>query len=792
VLSKLSKQYFTFIRGLITEASPLTFPEGASLDEVNFELNIDGSRQRRLGIDYESGYSLFANSVATTDAISIFEWTSVRNDGTVNYVVVQTGSDLYFYEDTGALSANKLDFSIDLTQYKVTAASNADVAGSRVEMARGKGVLYVVGPFIEPLQISVDETFTTMSVSAMVLYIRDFEGAEEDIGNEVSPGTMTDAHRYNLLNQGWTVDYIADYVSTIGKNPARNINPTIGIKKDPATNVNEFAPENLVDNVFGDARSASGRFIVEAFNTAAPLGSADAVDIVSFTYNDATDTVTLTTGSAHGLVALDTFIIQHNTFEYLTTPNSEGSQEIRERSLNGTHEVVSAPTATTITFVRIISNFDSLVDTETNPGSLQEDTDTVSNPSGVEEDYRPSCVAFYSGRVWYAGTPSNRLGDTILFSQIVRRDEYATRCYQEADPTSQYFTEIVATDGGTIVIGDIDTIKKMVPYGNSLLVFAKNGVWQITVGDQGFFSPSNYAIRRISTYGLISPNGVTIVDGAPVYTADEGLIAITQDPQTGFLEAINIVASTVQTLYNDIPKENKVYLQLSYDTINKKMYLLYSNTNTNKYLYDYQLVFDSRLKAFYKFNITSSNPYVAGMLVRQVVTDSGNNIKYLTVKTNATAGITFSQFSNTAFKDWYTFDSTGVDASAYLITGYEIGEAAFLSKYAPIVHCFLRRTETEFTASGFDFPSSCTMQVRWDWADHTNSGKFGQSKEVYRHRRNYSGSTGDPFDDGQPVIVTRNRVRGRGKSIHIKFSTTSAKDCHIYGWSILIERDRSA
>ncbi len=48
------KVYRSFIKGLVTEASPLTFPENASIDEQNFVLNRDGSRSRRLGIDYEA------------------------------------------------------------------------------------------------------------------------------------------------------------------------------------------------------------------------------------------------------------------------------------------------------------------------------------------------------------------------------------------------------------------------------------------------------------------------------------------------------------------------------------------------------------------------------------------------------------------------------------------------------------------------------------------------------------------------------------------------------------------
>ena len=43
----------TFIKGLITEAGELTFPEDASIDELNCLLERDGSRRRRLAVEVE-------------------------------------------------------------------------------------------------------------------------------------------------------------------------------------------------------------------------------------------------------------------------------------------------------------------------------------------------------------------------------------------------------------------------------------------------------------------------------------------------------------------------------------------------------------------------------------------------------------------------------------------------------------------------------------------------------------------------------------------------------------------
>ena len=43
-----------FVKGLITEAAELTFPEGASVNELNCDLRRDGSRRRRESLTLES------------------------------------------------------------------------------------------------------------------------------------------------------------------------------------------------------------------------------------------------------------------------------------------------------------------------------------------------------------------------------------------------------------------------------------------------------------------------------------------------------------------------------------------------------------------------------------------------------------------------------------------------------------------------------------------------------------------------------------------------------------------
>jgi hypothetical protein len=80
-----NKLYRTFVKGLITEASPLTYPENASINEDNCILYQKGNRTRRLGFNLEAGYStstLAQQTIANMDhnAVVEYTWESVGSD----------------------------------------------------------------------------------------------------------------------------------------------------------------------------------------------------------------------------------------------------------------------------------------------------------------------------------------------------------------------------------------------------------------------------------------------------------------------------------------------------------------------------------------------------------------------------------------------------------------------------------------------------------------------------------------------------------------------------------------
>lgn len=92
----------TFVAGLVTEASPLTFPPNASLDEENFNLSRNGSRSRRLGFDLEEGYvQVSTTAIVPLDSnlmISSYKWQNVGGNANRTFIVVQVGKQLSFFD----------------------------------------------------------------------------------------------------------------------------------------------------------------------------------------------------------------------------------------------------------------------------------------------------------------------------------------------------------------------------------------------------------------------------------------------------------------------------------------------------------------------------------------------------------------------------------------------------------------------------------------------------------------------------------------------------------------------
>ena len=162
-----------FVKGLITEAGEMTFPDGASVDELNCDLRRDGTRRRRLGVAYESNNTLSTFTLSDTEVVSTGDWVNVGGNADLEYLVLQKGSTLYFY-NKGSLpySAQIQTGSIDLTTYEHSGSNGSETA--KCQYASLKGNLVVSSPEINTIAIEYDSTTNTFTVTQISFETRDF------------------------------------------------------------------------------------------------------------------------------------------------------------------------------------------------------------------------------------------------------------------------------------------------------------------------------------------------------------------------------------------------------------------------------------------------------------------------------------------------------------------------------------------------------------------------------------------------------------------------------------------
>jgi hypothetical protein len=797
---KGEKSYLTFARGINTDASPVNFPENFSLDEQNFILELDGTRRRRKGLTTETGGEDFATilNIQSDDAFTVQHWSNVANDPGNDLVVVQTGSTLHFFEDSiAAPTSNKLDFTVDLLEHKTNGASNDQVRSSKIDTAFGRGHLFVVGEFLTPFFIKYSDADTSLTITPIDLMERDFEGVDDGLSNTARPTTATSSHTYNLQNRGWLAAHIAAYVASKSTQPSKNMIPWMGLRRITTASVaeedwtKEFSPDKIVAELFQDASAPVGHFIRSPFeNSDVEVPVTTSIPIVTG-WTLVGTTVTITTDGNHGLVATNPFTISFNGASYkssdFTYVDGRPHRGFKLFSLNGDYTVGTAPAPNKITFTKSLpADFISWENQYLRLGSIKEGSSA--NPSGISAERRPTNVAFFAGRVWYAGTPYEKLANRLYFSQVIESDAQYAKCYQVADPTQEEFNVLVDSDGGVIVVPEMAQILQVIPYSSSLLLYTTNGVWQIGPGGSGYFTATSYSVRKISDRGAISARGVVMAENIPYYWGNSGVYRVLQDPQQGFLYVENISQLIIDRMYNNIPIEDKRNVQGVFNPVSKQIFWLYKGLPDSQVSpLNKILCYDTRLQAFTQWALGSDGGYKAVSLfsIKDLIENlSAGPIRILGANFDTNMA-SFGAPESHAYKDW-----NSTEQEAYLVTGYDtVGNPAAF-KHGIWIHCFMGKTETGYAVVQGDLrpigESGCQLQCRWDWADNTSAGKWGTPQQIYRHRRLYTPmSPSDTFDDGQPIIVTKNKIRGRGRSMHLKFSSGAGKDTWLLGWQVL-------
>jgi len=204
----------TFVKGLLTEFSELSFPDEASIDELNCSLFKAGNRSRRLGIEYETGSVLSSETYTEGGLFSTHTWSNVGESSSVEFLVVQAEATLRFYKrGSDALSNSEVPISdsnanpyiVDLSAYNK--AGGLGAGASHVEVASIKGRLVVTSPQIETFYIERDTSDNSFTETSIEFKIRDFTYLSDKTDLIEEAATPVSVEReYDTLNCGWVGD----------------------------------------------------------------------------------------------------------------------------------------------------------------------------------------------------------------------------------------------------------------------------------------------------------------------------------------------------------------------------------------------------------------------------------------------------------------------------------------------------------------------------------------------------------------------------------------------------------
>ena len=695
----------TFIKGLITEASELTFPENASVDELNCSLGRDGTRRRRKAVTLEDNHVLSDVVVPEGALVQTLDWYNVAGQVNLEFLVVQVNNILYFYEkSTDPLSANKYSGSVDLNTH--SASNNLSPSEERVQVTSLNGYLIVASPAINTFYLEFNTSTEAFTATSISFKERDFEwqGSDNEVTNEYfsNDGSPSAQRVYDAKNVGW------------------------GQGGGPATY------RYALTHAWYTGKDANGVF-------------------------NATDWEEIYTGSS--LAANGHFV------------------------LNVFNKVRSGLT------------------TEVETGRFR-------------------TVAAYAGRVFYAGIDSAKNGGKVYFSSLTERMADVGNCYQVNDPTSEILSDLLDTDGGVVRIPDAHNIRKLHVLGASLLVFAENGVWAVA-GVDNVFRATEYAITRISDVGLSNENSFVVADGIPIWWGKTGIYAVQQGENLSVPTAQNLSLSTIQTLWNNISNAKKAQVTVEYDKINQRVFWFYpDNDESIDYKYNNILVMDLALQAFYPWRVedeASGTSYIIGTSYygglgststetqvvngADVVVNGSDNVVAtlyrdylegdseikLLVRDGTTGKMTFATFRGDTYLDWGS-----ADYKSFAEAGYDFMGDITTFKNAPYVTTYMRVTEDGYVASGVGYefinPSSCLMSVSW------NLSKSGSTpREIYKLKDVPVVNPNDLSSINYPTdtVVTKSKVRGRGRSMKLRFESVAGKDFHLVGYEVIGAKNNS-
>lgn len=746
------KNYFQFNKGLITEATGLSYPENSMKAAVNIDINYDGSVSRRKGLAYETDHALSGVGVSLEDnaVIQTFLW---ENAGTLkdsDILVVRHSDTVRFYDTTqGAVSGNYLG------QIALPPAA----AGSTVCFEKGSGFLLIASENMDTRAVEYDGlSFTTTNISPK---IRDLEGLDDGLENNERPFNdpwnadslmFTDInigpapqseYLYNLTNQGWPAKKVLRWTGSVPHYSWYYFRIDVG--SYPAHSDKYISEDERYDARPEKSQDAStsdpvkGRLIIDAFN----INRASALTSIS-DYGSKFDLIAADIDSRYGTDSID------------ERPSAVGffQGHVLIGSVNNSRYASKIFVSQSVRKVSDISKCYSVNDPTDDIESSPLDTDGgIITIAGLGHVYAfrnlgPYCVIFSNTGIW-----SLRASEDSVFSiNNVIVDKLS-------DVGATGYDNIVPVDSA-IVYWTNQGIYSVSPSSNSLSLSVQN-ISENTI--QTLYNTIS-SIQKNNTAGILDKNS------RKVYWMYNSNLTSESGFRSYFNKAL-VLDLRLESFYEysfKSPEDSNVLLSAPFF---KKDLLLASNNMQVLAGTDELLAGTDEVIIQSSQSETYEVPSVSFIAVVKGVTDS------LTV-----VQLTSRSFSDLEGDEDYLYNS-------YLETGHEILQEPGSVKQITSMHCYFNRTEESFVdregSIEFDFPSGCIMTTKWEWTSTGTANRWSEPQQVYRFRAPFiPGGNLDPFDYDYEVITTRNKVRGKGKAISFRFESEDGKDFQLLGWSV--------
>src|SRR5690606_34145310 len=132
-----------------------------------------GRAIKRKGLDYELDYQFNSVSGVNLRAKTEFIWDTAQSG---SFVVIQNGRYISFFSNSSnqSLSKSLKPFVVDLTLYKANGVLNEDLDNQTTSFSSGKDYLFIAHPLCDPMFVKYNQGSDTISVSKIIIKIRDF------------------------------------------------------------------------------------------------------------------------------------------------------------------------------------------------------------------------------------------------------------------------------------------------------------------------------------------------------------------------------------------------------------------------------------------------------------------------------------------------------------------------------------------------------------------------------------------------------------------------------------------